>query len=148
MKPIFAILFSVFLFSGVSGSAQTNDTVTKENVVVDSVDVQPEFPGGEQARVKFLIDNIVYPKHARDANIQGKVVVRFIVEPDGSITNIEVDKSVHELLDDEVVRLMKLMPNWKPGLVNGQPVRTRFRMPVRFKLEDTDKGKKKNSRKK
>ena len=150
MSRLNCILIGLFLVVGLSlqGRGQEKSAVSIKDVVIDSVDVQPEYTGGEQARMKFLQDNIVYPRGAMEAGIDGRVIVRFIVEPDGSITNIEVYKSAHELLDEEVVRLMKLMPNWKPGLVNGQPVRSRFAMPVEFKLQNTHKNSKKQNRKK
>ena len=99
------------------------------------VDVLPEFPGGEKAMMQWITQNIQYPKEAAKANIEGSVIVSFFVEKDGSISNVEVIKSVHELLDKEALRVVNAMPKWKPGMENGQPVRTRFFVPISFKSQ-------------
>ena len=105
------------------------------------VDVLPEFPGGQKAMMQWIAQNIQYPKEAAKANIEGSVIVSFFVEKDGSITNVEVIKSVHELLDKEALRVVNAMPKWKPGMENGQPVRTRFFIPVSFKSQQSAEAK-------
>ena len=107
----------------------------------------PSFPGGTQALLKFLSDNIKYPEQAVKDSIEGRVVVGFIVETDGSITNPEIARNVHPLLDTEALRVVKLMPKWEPGYQKGTPVRIKYHIPVTFKLEKpsslpTDKSKK------
>ncbi|MGY6560934.1 MAG: TonB family protein [Luteibaculaceae bacterium] len=97
-------------------------------------EVQPEFPGGASALNRFISENIVYPALAREANIQGLVIVQFVVEPDGSITNVEVIRGLITDLDKEAKRVTELMPNWKPGKQDGRAVRVRFTMPIRFVL--------------
>jgi len=135
MKQIFVILFSMFLFAGVSGNAQTKDTVTNEEKIFNIVEVKPEFPGGQDSLDNFLRDNLKYPREAIEVGLEGTVFVRFVVEKDGSITNVEVRRSVHRLLDEEAVRVTKLMPIWKPGTQIGKPVRVSFTLPINFQLK-------------
>lgn len=98
------------------------------------VEQMPEFPGGDQVLMKFLSANVKYPTQAAENNIQGRVVVGFLVERDGSITNVQVLRSAHPLLDAEAVRVVKSMPKWKPGKQNGDPVRVLYQVPVAFRL--------------
>ncbi len=102
------------------------------------VEDMPKFPGGHVAMLQYLQGNIRYPEEARDNNIQGRVLIQFIVEKDGSISNAEVVKSVHELLDAEAMRCISNMPAWTPGSQRGKPVRVRYTIPVNFKLNDSD----------
>lgn len=102
--------------------------------VFDFVEVMPEFVGGQQAFQQYLSRNLRYPGVAREAGIQGTVFVSFVVETDGSITEVEVVRSVHPLLDEEAVRVISQMPPWKPGLQHRDPVRVRFTLPVGFRL--------------
>lgn len=134
------MLFGMLLLAPAILSAQTEDkgkrsSINSEDEVFVVAEQYPEFAGGEKARMKFLVSNIVYPKQARDSKIEGKVIVSFIVEKDGSITNVEVLRSAHPLLDAEAIRVTKLMPKWKPGKQKGKPVRCKFSMPIAFKLE-------------
>lgn len=95
----------------------------------------PEFPQGNAALMRFLSDNIDYPKEAQENGIQGRVITNFVVEKDGSITDVQVVRAVNPLLDAEAVRVIKTMPKWKPGTLKGQPVRVRFTLPVVFRLQ-------------
>ena len=99
------------------------------------VEDQPEFPGGTQAMMKYLADNIKYPKEAHEKGIQGRVIANLVINKDGSISDVEVMRSVHPLLDAEAVRVIAEMPNWKPGMQRGQAVRVRFTLPIAFRLE-------------
>lgn len=99
------------------------------------VDVLPEFPGGEKAMMQWIAQNIQYPKEAIDAKIEGSVIVSFFVEKDGSISNAEVIKSVHESLDKEALRVVNAMPKWKPGMEKGEAVRVKYTVPVTFRLQ-------------
>jgi periplasmic protein TonB len=113
-------------------AAPVEDNSVTENAAVE----QPaEFPGGTTELMKWLSSNVKYPAIARENNIQGRVVVKFIVEKDGSVSNVTVLKKVHELLDAEAVRLTKAMPTWKSGKQGGKSVRCYFTLPVSFKLE-------------
>lgn len=104
-------------------------------IVDETVDQMASYPGGIPALMDFLNENIKYPEQAEREGIEGRVVAGFIVERDGSVSNIEIIKSVHPLLDAEVVRVMSLMPNWIPGKQHGMPIRTRYSMPVTFRLQ-------------
>ena len=97
----------------------------------------PEYPGGEEARMKFLKENLIYPQEAKEKKIAGRVFVSFIVETDGSLSNFEVVRGVHPLLDAEALRVAKLMPNnWTSGKQRGKAVRTQFQIPITFTLDD------------
>lgn len=96
------------------------------------VETMPAYPGGEVALHKFIMDNMQYPDLAREQGLQGRVYVRFVVNTDGTISNIEVVRGVHKLLDDEAVRVLKLMPKWAPGIQAGKTVKTQMILPFRF----------------
>lgn len=110
------------------------EEVTEEIFVV--VENQPEFPGGSTAMMKFLGDNIKYPVIAQENGIQGRVICNFVVERDGSITDVQVVRGVDPSLDREAVRVIQSMPKWTPGKQRGQPVRVRFTLPVVFRLQN------------
>jgi len=96
----------------------------------------PEYPGGDEARMKFLKENLIYPQETKEKKIAGRVFVSFVVEIDGSLTNFEVVRGVHPLLDAEALRVVKMMPNWVPGEQKGKAVRTQFQIPITFTLDD------------
>lgn len=114
------------------------DTVGIDDARIGTVLVEemPEFPGGQEALAAFIKQEVKYPKKAKRAGIQGKVYVSFIVEKDGSVTEVSIARGVDPLLDEEAMRAVRLMPKWKPGLMNGTPVRTKFNLPVSFVLKD------------
>ena len=99
------------------------------------VEELPAFPGGEIALMRFLSDNMKYPKVARESGIQGRVVVQFVVGSDGSICNAKVIRSIDPYLDKEALRVVSVMPRWKPGMQKGKPVRVQYTMPLMFRLE-------------
>lgn len=99
----------------------------------DALEVMPEFPGGNEAMVKFIQENVVYPEKAKEKGISGKTYVSFVIEKDGSITDVKVARGFDKSCDDEAVRVVKSMPKWTPGKVKGQPVRVNFTMPFVFK---------------
>ena len=105
------------------------------NKVFDIVEQMPSFPGGDEALMRFLNSNVHYPTVAEENGIQGRVVVTFVVECDGSITDVKVAVSVDPSLDKEAVRVIKSMPRWKPGTQDGKPVRVKFTTPVTFRLQ-------------
>ena len=119
-------------FSKVKGLSQVagNSGSVSEGVQ----EKMPEFPGGPDALMTYLARNVRYPKAAQDSGIQGKVVVSFIVQKDGSLTDVKVARSVNPLLDAEAVRVVKAMPKWEPGIQDGKPVDVRFQVPVTFRL--------------
>lgn len=100
----------------------------------DDVDQQPSFPGGTNAFNTFIVSNLKYPVVAQENGIQGRVVVKFIVEKDGSISNVEVDRSVDPSLDNEAMRVIKNMPKWIPGQINGKAVKVECSYPFVFRL--------------
>ncbi len=105
-----------------------------EDVIFTVVEDQPSFPGGEEARIRFLQENLRYPQMAREAGIQGTVFVTFVVERDGSVTDVRVLRGIGGGCDEEAVRVVRNMPNWQPGRQRGQAVRVQFNMPIRFVL--------------
>lgn len=106
-----------------------------ENKVFDVVEEMPSFPGGNAALMKYLADNIKYPVVAQENGVQGRVVVSFVVERDGSITDVKVVRSVDPSLDREATRVVKSMPKWNPGKQNGSAVRVKYNVPVSFRLQ-------------
>ena len=136
------------------GTEDRNVTRTlKEEVVVEkpvekpkevkeevfrSVEQMPQFPGGEDALRKYLASHVNYPPMAAENNVQGKVVVQFVVEKDGKVGEVKVVRSVDKDLDREAVRVCKSLPKFTPGRQNGQPVRVWYTLPVQFKLQGTN----------
>lgn len=96
---------------------------------------QPQYKGGEQARIRYLANNIEYPAEAREKGIQGRVFVNFIVEKDGSISNVRILRGIGGGCDEEALKAIENMPKWVPGKNDGKPVRTEFNMPIRFTLD-------------
>ena len=105
-----------------------------ENKVFTTVEQMPSFPGGDAALMDWLRKNVRYPAVAEENGIQGRVVVSFVVERNGSITDVQVVKSVDPSLDKEASRVVKSMPNWIPGKQNGSAVRVKYNVPVTFRL--------------
>lgn len=114
-------------------SAQT-DTVKMNIPDSIRVEVMPEFPGGERAVMDFVSNNLKYPEAAKEMNIQGKVYVKFAVNTDGKVSDIQIVKGLSKECDNEVLRVIRLMPDWKPGTLNGIPVKTYYTLPVKFAL--------------
>ena len=109
--------------------------VSDANPVFQVVEVMPEFPGGMAECLKFLGKNIKYPVQSQQAGVQGKVIVQFVVEKDGSVSNPKVVRSIDPDLDGEAVRVISIMPKWKPGMQKGQAVRVKYTVPVTFRLD-------------
>ena len=107
----------------------------EEEKVFDVVEQMPSFPGGNSALMKFLNENIHYPVVAQENGVQGRVVVSFVVERDGHITDVQIARSVDPSLDKEAQRVVKSMPKWIPGKQNGSAVRVKFNVPVSFRLQ-------------
>ena len=103
--------------------------------VFDVVEQMPMFPGGPKALNEYLAKNVHYPVVAQENGISGRVVIGFVVETDGSITDVKVVKSIDPSLDKEATRVVSSMPKWTPGQQNGQKVRVRYNVPVNFKLQ-------------
>lgn len=105
------------------------------NKVFDVVEQMPSYPGGYNALMSYLNSNIKYPVVAQENGVQGRVVVGFVVERDGSITDVNILKSVDPSLDREAARVVRSMPRWTPGKQNGQAVRVKYNVPVTFRLQ-------------
>lgn len=110
-----------------------NDSEEKKTYTV--TEVQPQFPNGEAAMMAFIKENLVFPYEAQKAEIEGTVLVEFLVNPDGSLTNIRILEGKGYGCDEEVIRVVRMMPNWSPQLINGVAVYSKVRIPVKFKLE-------------
>ncbi|MBR4369047.1 MAG: TonB family protein [Prevotella sp.] len=126
------VKFDIRLQKDDSDVSSTNDNP------FDVVEEMPQFPGGAAALMQYLSKNIRYPEEAHKNNIQGRVIVNFIVETDGSITEAKVTRSIHPLLDAEALRVINAMPKWNPGMQGGKPVRVKYTVPVTFKLQGND----------
>ena len=115
--------------------AEPEPPKVEETKVFDVVEEMPQFPGGNSALMEYLGKNIKYPVVAEENGIQGRVVCTFVVERDGSITDVKVVRGVDSSLDKEAVRVVKSMPRWIPGKQNGSAVRVKYTLPVTFKLQ-------------
>ena len=109
----------------------TNDNEVKD---IDRVDEKPSFPGGESAMKSYLNSNVKYPAVAQENGVQGRVIVQFIIEKDGSISDVKVASGVYLSLDKEAIRVVKAMPKWNPGKLKGIAVRVKNEVPVVFAL--------------
>jgi TonB family protein len=144
------LLALIFLSLNVSGQKST--TVKKEVALPPSssdkgssthmtdgayqvVDVMPEFPGGDEALLKYIADSTHYPKEAKEKAIQGKVIARFMVRKDGSVSNVSILKGVNALLDDEAIRVVKTLPRFTPGKLKGKKVPVWFMIPISYTLK-------------
>ncbi|GHV27257.1 cell envelope biogenesis protein TonB [Bacteroidia bacterium] len=110
----------------------------KPTKVYDHVEKMPSFPGGNQELYKFLADNLIYPKEAQEKKIEGRVIVRFTVEADGSIANVETIRSLDPLCDAEAIRVVQKMPKWIPGEQSGKVAAVRYVLPMIFKLQGAE----------
>lgn len=100
----------------------------------EQLEQKPEFPDGNAGLGKYLSENIKYPKKAVKKNITGKVFVQFVIDKTGKVIDVTVPRGVDKSLDKEAVRVVKSMPNWKPGMKDGVPVKVRYTIPINFKL--------------
>jgi len=132
-KFLFMALMAIFCLT--TASAQKTVVAKKNQKVYDVVEVMPEFPGGMEGMIKFFAENIKYPEDAKNKGVEGRVMVCFVVEKDGSLSEVKVAKKAFPSLDAEAVRAVKAMPKWTPGKQGDQVVRVRFTIPVVFKLQ-------------
>lgn len=116
-------------------SAQKTVVAQKNQQVFDVVEQMPEYPGGMQALLNYLMENVKYPEDAEKQKIEGRVIAVFVVETDGSISNVEVVKPVFPSLDAEAVRVLSGMPKWTPGKQSGKVVRVKYTVPINFQLK-------------
>jgi len=109
--------------------------------IYEICEVMPQFPGGDQAMMEFVASNVHYPEEAKEKGIEGRVFVNFVVEKDGSVTEVKVRKGIGKLCDEEAVRVVKSMPKWTPGMQDGKPVRVHYNLPFFFKLKEKEPAK-------
>lgn len=112
-----------------------NATTANEDTIYGKVDKNAEYPGGTEALMKFMMTNLKYPETCRKEGIQGRVVIKFVVNTDGSIVDMEEVRSPHADLTAEAMRIIKMMPKWTPATVGGKTIRSRFNLPVMFRLD-------------
>ena len=139
MKKVLAVflLIPVMLFSQES----------PEEKVYEEVGTEAEFPGGDSAMNKFLIENVMYPEIALENGDQGKVFIEFIVNLDGSLEDLKTVQGASEELNNEAMRVISIMPNWTPAKLDGKKVRAKCRVPINFVMAPSEKESKRKSRK-
>ena len=129
------LLMSLMAMLGLTTvNAQKTVVAQKNQQVFDVVEQMPEYPGGMQALFEYLGQNLKYPEDAKEQKVEGRVIAIFVVETDGSISNVEVVKPVFPSLDAEAVRVLSGMPKWKPGMQSGKVVRVKYTVPINFSL--------------
>lgn len=128
MKKLFLIVFFM-AFVSVNAYSQSKE---QDDAVYSIVSEQPSFPGGMQEMMKFISDNRKYPAEAKAKDIHGKVIVAFVVEHDGSLSDVKIRRGIGYGCDEEAIRLIKSMPKWTPGKQNGKAVRVSMMLPVSF----------------
>lgn len=106
-----------------------------EQEIFTIVETMPSFPGGQEKLMHYLATNIKYPQIARESNVQGRVYLSFVVEPNGSVSNVKVLRGIGAGCDEEAMRVVKAMPKWSPGKQRGKAVRVSYNLPVNFKLQ-------------
>lgn len=144
MKSLFAILFFSTLCNLLQAQISDSTTVVQpvpietdyNNEIFTIVEDSPEFPGGQDSLMSYLMNNIKYPHAAMEDAIQGTVYVTFVIETDGAVSHVRVLRGIGGGCDEEAVRVVTLMPDWKPGYQDGEPVRVQFNLPIRFILRD------------
>ncbi|MBK6964855.1 MAG: TonB family protein [Bacteroidales bacterium] len=129
---------TLLLNNPVAHTSQEN--ISDHNKPEKSGTIPPAFPGGDEARIAFFSNNISYPTIAREKNIHGTVLFRIIIEKDGKVTNPSIEKGIGGGCDEEVLRVVKMMPDWNPGTVDGEPVKVEMILPVSFSLTDNKAG--------
>ena len=128
------LLFFLILGFTALTTSRAQNTDTPCGKVYQVVEQMPQFPGGQAAMMKFIADSLRYPSVVCTGGVEGRIVVRFVVDCKGNIVNPLVVRSVDPLLDREAIRLVKSMPKWIPGRQNGKPVCVIYNVPIRFKL--------------
>lgn len=133
-KLILMSMMAVFCLTTVNAQ-KTVVSQNKDQKVFDVVEQMPEYPGGMQAMLDYLSANIKYPADALKQKIEGRVIASFVVETDGSVSDIKLHKKVFPSLDSEAVRVIEGMPRWIPGKQKGKTVRVKYTIPVNFRLK-------------
>jgi TonB family protein len=145
-QKIYLFIFALLPLMGFSTTKiiVRQDTVIPTNINGNENDTtysfyvleqKPEFKGGIGGLMKWIAEHTNYPKEAKKKGITGKVFVQFVIERDGSVSNVKLARKVNPLLDEEAVRVIKMMPKWKPGKQRGKPVRVMYQIPINFVLD-------------
>ena len=130
-------LILMFLMAGcflMTANAQKTVVSQTNQKVFDTVEQMPEYPGGMQAMIEFLQANMKYPEDAAKQKVEGRVMVQFVVETDGSVSDVHVAKQVFPSLDAEAIRVVQAMPKWTPGKEKGKVVRVKYNLPIVFRM--------------
>ena len=122
------------VFCLMTANAQKTVVSQTNEKVYDTVEQMPEYPGGMQAMIEFLQTNMKYPEDAAKQKVEGRVMVQFVVETDGSVSDVHVAKQVFPSLDAEAIRVVQAMPKWTPGKNGGQVVRVKYNLPIVFRM--------------
>jgi protein TonB len=138
MKTLFTISFFLFVANLHAQVVMIADSTasTSTDKPFTFVDVMPQFQGGDAALIKFLQQNIKYPAMERDNDIQGRVIVRFVIDEEGNVTDVETTRPVSPGLDREAQRVVKMLPKFTPGTQQGKAVKVYYNLPIVFKLDD------------
>jgi protein TonB len=118
----------------ITANAQKTVVSQTDQKVFDTVEQMPEYPGGMQAMIEFLQTNMKYPEDAAKQKVEGRVMVQFVVETDGSVSDVHVAKQVFPSLDAEAIRVVQAMPKWTPGKEKGKVVRVKYNLPIVFRM--------------
>ena len=145
MKSILTQFFTILLCTIMQ--AQTTHT-TPDDSIYTVVEQAPQYPGGQEALLKYLAENLQYPDLARQKNIEGTVYVSFVVEKNGAVSNVKILRGIGGGCDEEAMRVVRKMSDWTPGYQDGKAVRVSFNLPIRFILEKPGhkRSKKKNKK--
>jgi protein TonB len=133
MKRLALLLSAIFLTN--MAFCQEEKKVSIDDEVFVVVEEQAEFPGGLDSMYAYIHKNLKYPELAKEKGIEGRVFVSFIIEKDGSISNVKILRGIGGGCDEAAVEMIKNMPKWKPGTQRGKPVRVQFNLPIKFELE-------------
>ena len=130
------LILMLLMAGGCLMTANAQKTVVSQTnqKVFDTVEQMPEYPGGMQAMIAFLQTNMKYPEDAAKQKVEGRVMVQFVVETDGSVTDVHVAKQVFPSLDAEAIRVVQAMPKWTPGKDKGRVVRVKYNLPIVFRM--------------
>jgi protein TonB len=132
---LFTLIASIFSLSAIAQKSDTIKVMDADTTIYTSAENLAEFPGGITEFYRYLARSIRYPKHAREYRITGKVIVKFVIEKDGNLSNIQVSSKIHPDLDQEAIRVVRGSPKWIPAISNGKNVRSSFTIPISFHLQ-------------
>lgn len=136
MKRVLLILALLFTYVMVNAQSNTGSKEkTSNEKIYDVVEIPPSFPGGQAALLAWIASHVNYPQKAMESRIEGRIIVGFVIECDGAVSQAKIIRSVDPLLDDEAIRVVMGMPKWTPGRQNGKNVRVKYNVPVNFRLQ-------------